>query len=438
MQLFPGGARLYAGLGTAALVVSSLTLGGAPSAQASAQEADTGKRAANTERANSPTDAGTSAKSTGSGEPGSGEPGSGEPGSGEPGSIVSSAPSEFKITGGLPTNTEAWRVEYASTNATGEENTVSGMVIVPDDGKTEPRPLVTYAVGTVGMGDNCAPSATSPRGETTESILINNALLRGWAVAVTDYEGLGTPGDHTYTVGRAAGSAMLDAARAAQRLPEARQMGVSEESPVGIMGYSQGGQASAWAAEMHGSYAPDLDVKGTASGGVPADLRKVSEHINGGDKAGFLLMSAIGHDAVYPELKLESYLNDEGRKLTTMTKDACLDEILSEGAGKRIEDVTTSNPLERPEWKKRIGENKLGTKSPDHPLYVYHGKQDQTIPYELGTGLRSDWCARGNTVEFTSYPLLDHVPTAALGSGPAMDWLGDRFDGKPAESDCGE
>lgn len=423
MQPFPGGARLYAGLGTAALVISSLTLGGAPSAQASAERTDSGARAAATERVNGPAGDGTSAA---------------PPKSSEPGDVLTREPSEFKLNGGLPTHTEAWRVEYASTSATGEKNTVSGMVIVPKDGKTEPRPLITYAVGTVGMGDDCAPSATSPRGDTTEALLINNALLRGWAVAVTDYEGLGTPGDHTYTVGRAAGSAMLDAARAAQRLPEAQRMGVGEESPVGIMGYSQGGQASAWAAEMHDAYAPELDVKGTASGGVPADLHEVSEHINGGDKAGFLLMSAIGHDAVYPELRLGSYLNDEGRKLTTMTKDACLDEILSEGSGKRIEDVTTTNPLETPEWKERIGENRLGTRSVDHPVYVYHGEQDQTIPYEQGTGLRSDWCGQGNTVEFTSYPLLDHVPTAVLGSAPAVDWLGDRFDGKPAESDCGE
>ncbi|UUU44488.1 lipase family protein [Streptomyces sp. NBC_00162] len=53
-----------------------------------------------------------------------------------------------------------------------------------------------------------------------EANLIQQLTLRGWAVVVTDYEGLGTPGVHTYTVGPSAGHAMLDAARAATRLPE--------------------------------------------------------------------------------------------------------------------------------------------------------------------------------------------------------------------------
>src|SRR5690606_36337652 len=122
---------------------------------------------------------------------------------------------------GVPVPVQAWKIEYNSTAADGKSNTVSGTVLVPEDDREGPRPLLTYAVGTVGIGDRCAPSAGFPKGETREAPLIEGALLRGWAVAVTDYEGLGTPGTHTYTVGRAAGTAVLDAARAAQRLPDA-------------------------------------------------------------------------------------------------------------------------------------------------------------------------------------------------------------------------
>ncbi|AXK35984.1 lipase [Streptomyces armeniacus] len=354
-----------------------------------------------------------------------------------PGDIVSSEPTEFQYWPGYPAAASAWKITYKSTTATGKENTVSGTVVVPDDGKTGPRPLIAYAAGSVGMGDKCAPSAGFHDGSTTEAPLINAALVRGFAVAVTDYEGLGTPGDHTYTVAQPAGTALLDAARAAQRLPEAQQMGVSAESPVGIMGYSQGGQASAWAAELHGSYAPELKVKGTASGGVPADLMKVATHLNGGDSAGYVMMSAIGHTTSFPELDLGKYLNDEGSKLAEFTKESCLNEILEAGKGKKIEDFTVSNPLEEPDWQQAVNANKLGTKTPTAPVFLYHGEADETIPYELGTGLRADWCAKGLAVEWKSFPGDSHVQAAIDGNGPALDWLGARFAGTPAQGNCG-
>ncbi|WP_346777084.1 lipase family protein [Streptomyces sp. HNM0575] len=354
-----------------------------------------------------------------------------------PGDVVSAEPTDFQVFPGVSLPTHAWRIQYKSTAADGKADTVSGTVLVPKDDHEGPRPLLTYAVGTVGIADKCAPSVNFPVGKTKEAPLIEGALLRGWAVAVTDYEGLGTPGTHTYTVGRSAGNAVLDAARAAQRLPEAAELGVTKESPVGIMGYSQGGQASGWAAELAGTYAPELQVKGTASGGVPADLPKVAEYNDGDAEAGLVLMSAIGHDAAFPELGLDAYLNDEGRRITKIMKEGCVDEASQAGANKSVEDVTTKDPNDQPDWQQRLAEDKLGTKAPSAPVYLYHGEADEIIPYDVGKQLRADWCAKGDTVEWTSFPLSPHAGTAVLASIPAMNWLSDRFKGEPTQGDCG-
>ena len=169
----------------------------------------------------------------------------------------------------------ATQVLYRSTNAMGQANAVSGTVLVP----TTPwlgggaRRVVWWGVGTGGVGDQCAPSYTLTQGADYEMLFIKAALDRGWAVAVSDYEGLGTPGLHTYVVGRSEGRAVLDMARAAIRLPGS---GLSTNTPVGLMGYSQGGGAAGWAAELAGSYAPDLKIKGTAAGGIPGDLTAVA------------------------------------------------------------------------------------------------------------------------------------------------------------------
>ncbi|HET6858652.1 MAG TPA: lipase family protein [Streptomyces sp.] len=350
-----------------------------------------------------------------------------------PGDIVSSARTSFHPLPGQPTHTDSWRITYRSTTAKGAPNVVSGTVIVPKDGRKGPRPLVTYAVGTVGLADQCAPSAGFPKGTTIEANLINQAVLRGWAVAVTDYEGLGTPGDHTYTVGRAEGQAVLDAARAALRHPET---GLSKDSPVGIMGYSQGGQASSWAAELHDSYAPELKVEGTATGGVPADLLEVAEFNDGNIGAGLILMAATGQNAAFPELKLDSYLNDKGRKYVDFMKKNCVAVDTVAGLFQRIADVTVKNPLNEPDWQQRLNESKLGSHAPDHPVYLYHGGIDELIPYNVGKRLRADWCAKGATVQWRSHPLLGHIGGVTIGAFPAMDWLGDRFAGRPTGGNC--
>ncbi|MCD9144821.1 lipase family protein [Streptomyces albireticuli] len=350
-----------------------------------------------------------------------------------PGDIVSSAPTSFHPLPGQPTNTKAWHLTYRSTTAKGAPNVVSGTVIVPQDGRKGPRPLITYAVGTVGLGDQCAPSAGFPYGTTLEANLIQLLTLRGWAVAVTDYEGLGTPGEHTYTVGRSAGHAVLDAARAALRLPEA---GLSEDAPVGIMGYSQGGQATSWAAELHDSYAPELNLKGTATGGVPADLLKTADYNNGGIGAGLVLMAAAGQNAAYPELGLDRYLNDRGRHFIALMRERCVGIEAAAGLFKKISDVTVRNPLYEADWQRVLRSSDLGRHAPDRPVYLYHGVIDELIPYETGKRLRADWCGKGATVQWKSLPLGEHVLGVITESVPAANWLADRFAGKPATGNC--
>lgn len=350
-----------------------------------------------------------------------------------PGDIVSSAPSAFHPLPGQPTNTKAWKIRYNSTTADGAPNVVSGTVIVPQDGRTGPRPLITYAVGTVGMGDSCAPSNNLPYGTAMEANLIQQYTLRGWAVVVTDYEGLGTPGVHTYTVGPSAGHAMLDAARAATRLPEA---GLPADTPVGIVGYSQGGQASSWAAELQGSYAPELKVKGTATGGVPADLLKVADFNNGSYGSGLIFMAAAGQDAAFPELKLDSYLNPAGKLLVGAMKDHCVAIDAIAGSFKRISDLTTRNPLAQPDWQARLNQSKLGRTAPAAPVFQYHALGDELIPYSVGSRLRSDWCARGANLEFDTIWIGEHVSGVITQSLSVGNWLADRFAGRATHPNC--
>ncbi|MDL4773309.1 MULTISPECIES: lipase family protein [Thermomonosporaceae] len=361
---------------------------------------------------------------------------------GKPGDIIRSRPSVFTMDpiGKAPYGgVKSWQVLYRSESVQGVPIAVSGSVLVPDKPWTGggQRPLVSYTVGTRGLGDSCAPSYTLTQGIDYEELFIADALGKGWAVTVTDMEGLGTPGQHTYEVGGSQGKAVLNMARAAQRLPDAG-LGAG---PVAVWGYSQGGTSAGWAAELAASYAPELQLKGVVAGGVPADLLAVGKKLDGSAFVALMFMAAVGYDAAYPELKLGGYLNDRGRELLKKAENICLLSLdgastLIDTSFKKISDYTASDPLATPEWQRRLNANKLGSTAPGVPVFQGQAALDEIIPAEQAETLRRAWCAKGANVTWKSYPLAEHVLGILQSEPDAIAFLTDRFAGKPAQGNC--
>lgn len=361
------------------------------------------------------------------------------------GSVISSRPSVFTLdpVGRVPVpGVASQQILYASTDVAGQAIAVSGTVLVPTSRWIGPgsRPLITYGVGTRGIGDDCAPSYTLSQGADYEGLFVKALLDRGWAVVVSDYQGLGTPGLHPYLVGKSQGRVLLDAARAALRMSGT---GLASTSPVGIMGYSQGGQSAGWAAQLAPSYAPELEVKGTVAGGVPGDLLATAEADDGGPFVALALWAAIGFDAAYPELDLEQYLNDRGREFyadTTEPGGGCIVSIdgiksLVGSAFTNTSDYATPSPLDLPAWQARLGEQTLGAVKPSAPVFQYHAITDEMVPFGQAADLRRAWCSKGATVDWTVLPgehLLGLVEGVPLG----ISWMAQRFAGLPTLGNC--
>jgi Secretory lipase len=328
----------------------------------------------------------------------------------------------------------AWQILYLSTTVSGARTAVSGTVLVPTGAYPGTRPVTAYASGTQGWGDQCAPSREMASGSYDEQFAVDNLLSRGWAVAVTDYPGLGTPGDETYSVGIPEGYSVLDALRAAALLPGA---GLSTTAPMGIEGYSQGGGAAGWAAQLQPRYAPDLRLQGIAMGGTPANLQAVAANINGSAFFAFLGGAVIGFNAAYPSLGLLSDLTPAGRTALAQLDTMCQGQALVTYADKRIQDYTAGgiNPINEPRWQKVLNANDLGAIKPQVPLLQYHGLADEVIPWQVEAALHTKWCTMGVTTLFTSYP-GDHVATQVQAQAQVASWLAARFAGTPARSNC--
>lgn len=331
------------------------------------------------------------------------------------------------------------RMMYRTTDGAGEPLAVTGTVVTPHTPWLQggERPVIGYAFGTQGLGDHCAPSRQMAEGTEQEALFVKGLLARGYAVAMTDYEGLGTPGTHTYVNREVSGNAVLDSVRAAQRLPQAR---LPAAGPVALVGYSQGGGASAAAAELAHSYAPELDLRGAAAGAVPAQLDSLVASLDGSDHFGFLGYAVAGLGAGY-DIELDPYLNDRGRQLVADSKTYCTSEALDRYRGADSRDYTVDGKplaehLGNSEWRPVVAEQRLGDRTPQVPTLITHSLLDDVIPHGIGEALRTDWCAGEADVRFSSNAAPTHVGGAIAGFPEVLTWLEGRFAGLPAPSDC--
>ena len=332
----------------------------------------------------------------------------------------------------------AQRVLYRTTNRTGKAIAVSGTVLVP----TSPwiglgsRPVIGYAPGTQGMADRCAPSRQFSEGIEYEGLGIEGLLQRGYAVAMPDYEGLGTAGVHTYMDRVSQGRATLDVVRAAQRLPGT---GLTASSPVGLMGYSQGGGAAASAVELAATYAPDLRVKGAVVGAVPADLAQVASALDGGPYSAFAYFALRGLAASY-DIDLSPYLNDRGRAVSDQVETECVFDLLNHAfvrsstlsaSGRPMSDLMAVEP-----FRSIVEAQRIGTIRPSVPVLVTHSAIDDVIPYAVGRQMARSWCSKGANVRFSTNVAPGHVGGIVPQTAEALPFFEARFAGLPQVSSC--
>jgi pimeloyl-ACP methyl ester carboxylesterase len=252
-------------------------------------------------------------------------------------------------------------------------------------------------------------------------------LSRGWAVAITDYEGLGTPGDHVYMVGRALGPNVLDVMRAARKL-------VGGELPAGgpaaIIGYSEGGAAAAWAAQLQPSYAPDIPLVGVAAGAAAADVESAGPNLNNTFFSFFIAYGGIGYAAAYPELDLDSHLTPlAAAGIDALRDSSILQAIISGPRFVSAADLTNPNVLELPEWRARLRENRLGEIAPAAPVLLHHARRDQIVSFKQSVTLHDEWQRLGADVRlYVTRGGVDHISGAVAGTPVALSWLARRFE----------
>lgn len=321
----------------------------------------------------------------------------------------------------------AFTVLYASRSVSDEPIAVSGMVWVPN-APTAGNPLVSYAHGTTGIADECAPSKSNGSGET--GVIANILIGKGYIFAATDYEGLGTAGVHPYVVGLSEARSMLDIIRAARQLTESRGKSV-------VWGHSQGGGAALMASEVAPKYAPDAQVVGAIGGAPVVELDKLSSVFTTTDSFGFMFMVAAGFRAAYPDINLSQVMTQKGLDMVALAESTCTDVIMK-ARGTDVKTYLTVDSLNTEPLLSYLQENTPGNTPTDIPVFVYHGENDELIPASTSLQYLQRACTTGGyNIQRTIYPGASHVDVLFSASTDIQTWIADRFNGTvPTPTPC--
>lgn len=386
---------------------------------------------------------------------------------GAPGDVIRTEPSRLVLepSGQLGSFVgTGTRIMYRSTDAQGRPVAVTGTYIephVPWPG-SGPRPLLAYATAPYGMGEQCAPSRLFDQGihaslDTGFDLMFNveegfiaTLLARGFAIVVTDGVGLGVHGQMApQFLNRVAGGAALnDAARAAMKLPDTS---LKAGGPVAFWGWLAGGGHSALAAaELAGTYAPELNVVGTYANGATTDLPSMLPPLDGNQLAGSLGWVLRGIQEAYPDMTqpIADSLTPRGTEmLANTTSRQCMIQTGIDYAFRHLQpwfkkDLYQS--VREEPLASILAMQRIGNVKPTGPVYLSHNRWDSFAPYESVVATARDWCALGADVTLWTNeqpPFLNKMNTNALLTAfvdgeRSMAWIADRFNGVSTTPTC--
>ncbi len=357
-----------------------------------------------------------------------------------PGEILRSRGVELGFLGLIRQRFTATQLLYRSTDLRDQPEAAVTTVVVPRQRDPQlPCPVVSYQCAIDAVAERCFPSYALLRGAKAvgslaqlELLLIAALLAEGWAVSVPDHEGChgmwGAPCEPGYRI--------LDGLRAALAC---ERLALSPSAPVGLWGYSGGGFASAWAAELGAGYAPELNIVGAVLGSPVADPGTIGRRLNNTFWAGLPGLVIAAMTQIYPEIEriVEQHATPDGKallaKLSKMTTAAAVLGLRYTDINDYM-DLTMDEMWELPEVKHILEAMKLGTAGPTAPVLIVQAVNDKIIDVAAIDELVETYRAAGTAVTYHRDRFSEHLLLHTLSAPMTLRWLRDRFAGRPVSA----
>ncbi|KAF0959995.1 alpha/beta hydrolase family protein [Rhodococcus sp. T7] len=326
----------------------------------------------------------------------------------------------------LPSAARTEVITYASQDGNGGPVVVSGTVAIPRSPAPEGGyPVISWAHGTTGVADACAPSADFAGGPAHSYLSGVNASLddwvaKGYAVVSTDYQGLGTPGIHPYINGDTEANAVVDIVRAA------REVDPAVGSTWFVIGHSQGGQAALFTAAQAEERAPELDLGGAVAIAPGNGLDQTPNYFRSGVPGieaaeAFLPLILLGAQAADPAIDPSALLTEQAQPLLTAARTGCIDDI------RKVPPVPAGQVF-RPDADLGPLTEYLGRQEPSRvhvqvPTLVAQSSGDLVVSKPSTDLMVKTLQDNGNELTYRTYEGVDHRGTIGASQQDAQDFV---------------
>lgn len=308
------------------------------------------------------------------------------------------------------------RIVYRTLRTADREGISSGSVFLPAGAPpTGGWPVISYAHGTVGSADQCAPSVMGFY--PTEREPIERWLAEGYAVVATDYSGLGTEGELAYLDGRAAGANAIDIVRAAHEV-----YGAVLADRWMVAGLSEGGHAAYFAGHEASSRAAELDFRGTTVVAGPTHLEglfplggPLFPEVGLKGLAGYALYLLSGIDDQRREENVRRYLSPFGISWMERAASTCAVDL---GLEISAEGVPLGALFAQSLWTPHLHDLmremlQVPVAGYDRPIRIVHSTADTSVPLPFTLTQLAEFSLNGTQYEFEIVDAVAHSQSLA-------------------------
>lgn len=358
----------------------------------------------------------------------------------EPGTVLRSRDVQLGFMGLIPQKVRATQLLYRTSDLNGEPQATVTTVLVPaGHAPNHVRHVVSYQCAIDAVTSRCFPSyALRSKAKALgslsqfEYLLMAAAVAEGWVVSIPDHEGP----DGSWGAPREPGYRVLDGLRATLSF---ESFGLAADSRVGLWGYSGGGLASAWAAEMHADYAPELNIVGAVLGSPVGDLGNTFKRLNGSQWAGLPALVIASLANTYPGLAsvIDEHCTQAGRATLKKLEEMTTLEAIIRLFRNDVDDMLVpplDDVLAMPEVREVFDAIRLGTTVPGPPVLLVQAVHDSVINVDDIDDLAHLYSAGGAKLTYHRDMFSEHMLLHPMSAPMTLRWLNDRFAGSPLES----
>jgi hypothetical protein len=290
----------------------------------------------------------------------------GDAGARAPGEVLSAAPLKPGLW--IPKTTRAaFRLKYVTTNARGKRAVSTGMLFLP---KGKPPsggwPVISWAHGTSGLGDACAPSLIGPALPRRDRPYLANWMREGYAIVASDYAGLGTPGLMAYLHGRSEAHNIVDIVKAGRAY--ARRLSATSRLAPGF---------------------PELSPGLTA----------------------YMAYILAGLRWTHPDLGIDGALTSYGRKYVKLAETRCVFAFENDLEDALVGNFFASRLINLPSFATTVRDYMgMPEQGFDRPFFMGHGLEDVDVPFTLTEPYVDKLKANHEPLTFKTYA-ADHSGT---------------------------